>query len=198
MRKVHPDVVLLCHTLVDIPVVEYVDGRKLRVNDDPSKFSMQSSWQSLIFFNPTLNFVTWKLVAPQRYQLFALAYFVNATLAYSDDETLTRNTDSIKQTAEQVRAIGAQPVYVLLPYPQLWYYFMPGVREKAITKVKNGLADAGIPVIDLTPIESEVSMKEFEVDPMDAHPNERMHDLIARRLYDGLIPLLAKMHLPKN
>jgi lysophospholipase L1-like esterase len=198
MRKVHPDVVLLCRTLIDIPVVEYVDGGKMRVNDDPTKLSMQSSWQNLTFFNPTLNFVTWKLLAAQRYQLFALAYFVNATLAYSDAETLARNTDSIKQTADKVRAIGAQPVYVLLPYPHLWYYFMPSVRERAVTNIRNSLADAGIPLVDLTPIENEVSLKEFEIDPADAHPNERMHNLIGHRLYDGLIPVLAKMHLPKR
>jgi hypothetical protein len=198
MRKVHPDVVLLCRTLMDIPVVEYLDSRKLRVNDDRTKLSMRSSWQSLTFFNPTLNFVTWKLIAPQRYQLFALAYFVNATLAYSDPATLAQNTESIRQTAEQVRAIGAQPLYVLLPFPHLWYYFMPAVREKAITNVRNSVADAGISLIDLTPIENEVSMKEFEVDPMDSHPNERMHALIAHRLYDGLMPLLTKMQLPKQ
>src|SRR5262249_17520327 len=168
------------------------------VNCASPRLSMQSSWQSLAFFNPTLKFITWKRFAAQRYQLFAMAYFVNATLGYSDAENLARNTESIKQLADKVRAIGAQPVYVLLPYPHLWYYFMPSVREKAIINVKNSLAAAGIPLVDLTSIESEVSMKEFEVDPSDSHPNERMHDLIGHRLYDGLMPVLAKMHLPKR
>jgi hypothetical protein len=69
--------------------------------------------------------------------------------------------------------------------------FKPAVRETVRRQFRQRLENAGIPLIDLSPIDGEFTLREFEVNLMDAYPNERMHAVMGRRLYDQLLPFVT-------
>jgi peptidoglycan/LPS O-acetylase OafA/YrhL len=189
MDKFHPKVVLLCYTLSDVDGIGFVNV---------GQFRPLSGLQRMSVFNPTLNLLDWKLFTPQQYQLFALALYVDRVLSYTTEESFTKIMNGIIAKANEIRTIGAKPVYVLLPYPHMWLPFAPALRETARKKLMDGLEKAGITLVDLDAIADGVTLRDFEANPMDSHPNEKMHDLIGHRLHEKLLPVLAQMNLIKS
>jgi peptidoglycan/LPS O-acetylase OafA/YrhL/lysophospholipase L1-like esterase len=184
MNQFHPDVVLLCFTMADIDPLNFLDW---------SRFKPTYDSQSVSVINPTANFLVWKRIAPLQYSFFGLALLTNKILAYGDDAAFKTLMESIRSKAEEVRGIGATPVYVLLPFPHIWALFQPAVRETTHEKFLRALGAIHLPVVDLSPIDKEFTVRQFEVNTMDAHPNEQMHELMGRRLYQQLVPLLQEI-----
>jgi peptidoglycan/LPS O-acetylase OafA/YrhL len=189
VSKFRPDVVLLCYTMGDLEPLDFLDWGRFR----PSY-----GWQRLSVFNPTANFLVWKLIAPQQYAFFGLALHTDRVLVYTNDVAFKKFIDGINAMADEVRAVGAKPVYVLLPYPHMWGPFKPAVRETVHNRFRQAMAAAGIPMIDLSPIDKEFTSRQFEINPMDAHPNEQMHDLMGHRLYEQLLPLLTEIGIKER
>ena len=135
MDGFRPDVVLLCYTLADVDPLDFLDWGKFRPHFGLQRISV---------LNPTVNFLVWKFIAPQQYQLFGLALHTDRVLTYTDEAAFNKFMNGIVAMADQVRAIGAKPVYVVLPYPHLWGPFKPEVRETVRKKFKQGLESANI------------------------------------------------------
>jgi peptidoglycan/LPS O-acetylase OafA/YrhL len=189
MGKFRPKVVLLCYTLADVDGTGFVNI---------GQFRPPSGLRRISVFNPTLNILDWKLFTSQQYQLFALAFYVDKVLSYTNETSFTKHLDGIIARADEIRAIGAKPVYVLLPYPHMWRPFAPLAREAARKKLTEGLKDAGITLIDLDKIADGLTLRDYEVNAMDSHPNEKIHALIGRKLHEDLLPVLAEMNLIKS
>ena len=68
----------------------------------------------------------------------------------------------------------------------MWSLFQPEFETQIKSKIKATVARSGVEMIDLTGIEHELSLREFEVNPADAHPNEHAHKLIAERIFKRL------------
>ncbi|MCP4109292.1 MAG: hypothetical protein GY749_27835 [Desulfobacteraceae bacterium] len=177
VSKIHPDMVVICYLSNDIETSHLMVGTK-QYNTFTNKLSLIS---------PTLNFFYWRWLGPMKYQNSGLTFFANIVEAYRNPESFRKHTDDIQVMIEDVRKIGAEPVFVLMPFPSMWAIFRKDVRELVYTNIRHAVSESGTPLIDLTYIEDKYSVKEFQVNPMDAHPNERMHEKFAETIYKWLV-----------
>lgn len=174
VAKVHPDLVLICYLTNDINVNNQLGDRKY----------YNTIGEKLSTINPTLNFIYWRLIGPIKYKNFGLMYMNNLVAAYKDPETFNRHISDIYNLIAEVREIGARPIFVLLPFPQMWALFPQNMRNNIYENIRNLVLLKKVPVIDLTYIEKKYSPDEFVVNSFDAHPNERMHEEFAEAIYN--------------
>lgn len=174
VAKVHPDIVLICYLTNDINVNNRLSDRKY----------YDTTGEKLSTLNPTLNFIYWRLIGPMKYKNFGLAYMNNLVEAYKAPETFNNHIKDIYKLIEEVRKIGARPIFVLMPFPQMWNLFPKSMRDNIYENIRNLLLLKKVPVIDLTYIEEKYSPDEFVVNSFDAHPNAKMHEEFAEAIYN--------------
>ena len=174
VAKVHPDIVLICYLTNDINVKNPLGNRKY----------YDTTGEKLSTINPTINFIYWRLIGPNKYKNFGLLYMNNLVEAYKDPETFNHHINDIYKLIEEVRKIGARPIFVLLPFPQMWNLFPKSMRDNIYENIRNLVLLKKVPVIDLTYIEEKYSPGEFVVNSFDAHPNEKMHEEFAEAIYN--------------
>jgi len=179
ISQVHPDIVLFAYTAADIPMANFMRAERPDIG-----------LLRYMTFNPTVNFIAWKRYMPQIYGNFATAVNVNRILAYDDNALLSQNLEKVRAMAAAARDIGAAPIFVILPYPHFWVNVYPEVRDRILTVLRDRLNGLGLPVIDLSGLDKEFSLTEYEVNSMDSHPNSQAHARIAKKLFEALSPLL--------
>ena len=95
--------------------------------------------------------------------------------------------DDLSILFQDVRKIGAQPVFVLLPFPHLWKLFPEDTRKDIYSRILQAVSEDGVPIIDLSYMEKKYSLEDFQVNSLDGHPNERMHGEFAEAIYRWLM-----------
>lgn len=83
---------------------------------------------------------------------------------------------------EKVRAMGAQPVAIILPFPHMFYHVQPEYRKKVYDAVGKAFRDAGAPVLELQDLEDTFPVGQFEAGPIDSHPSARVNEAMAERI----------------
>ncbi len=177
VSKIHPDIVLICYLSNDINsnIVHRYSGH---YNNWSEKLSTAS---------PTLNYIYWHLVGPAKYRDIGLRYMQGLKASYDDPKLFQKHIAQLDELFQDVRQMGAQPIFVLMPFPHMWKLFPPSSRDEIYSRIKKSVTDAGVPLIDLSDIEEKFTPEEFQLNPFDAHPNARMHEKIAEEIYQGLI-----------
>ncbi|MBM3984599.1 MAG: hypothetical protein FJ296_02735 [Planctomycetes bacterium] len=90
---------------------------------------------------------------------------------------------SLQVTAEAARALGALPVYALVPMPDE----PPDYRGKAALLAMAG--EAGFTVIDMQDVFAGHDLADLSISNADFHPNASGHRILASRLYAELAAL---------
>jgi len=107
--------------------------------------------------------------------------------SYDDPAIFQKHVDQLHELFRDVKRIGAQPVFVFMPFPHMWKLFPKSSRDEIYSRIKDTVAETGIPIIDLSDIEEKYTPEEFQLNPFDAHPNARMQEVFAGAIYQGLI-----------
>ena len=185
VAKVKPDIVLLCYLANDID--HYAKKSPLVV-----EVSACERW--LILLSPTYNFLYWRVIAPQTdwtsraVNEFGDGYFQAVCRAYRDPEMMEMHVKDLDALIARVRAIKATPVLVILPFPSMWQDSTATdstggkreLRDHVYAAIAKRAQEIGVPVIEAQGIEDEMTIREFSLTPMDAHPNEKVHRRIAQ------------------
>jgi hypothetical protein len=190
VAKVKPDIVLLCYLTNDI-------DRYIRFEAPPT--ARRSSFERhLVLGSPLANYLYWKLRAPWMYREFGKAYMGALYHAYEDPDTMGRHLKDIDAMIARVKEIGATPVLVILPFPAMWadqgfvsddrgQSGVGDLRGRVYAQVGDRARRLGVPLIEVQSLETEMSLREFSVSSMDAHPSIAAHRKIAQALREGLV-----------
>jgi len=174
LAKIAPKVVIVFYLTNDIDALDLM--RQEYPTYDPLPLALLAG-------SPTLNFLFWKTLAPAMYGAVGQAYFYNLVAAYTDAAHFGQHLDDIGTQIAAIRAIGAKPVFAILPFPHMWAPVTPAWRDRIYAAIAQRARDAGANVIELQDIENQMSPAEFELNPVDGHPNPAVHALIAERVH---------------
>jgi lysophospholipase L1-like esterase len=116
-------------------------------------------------------------------------------LGYNDQETFKKHIDQLDKLFKDIQAMGAQPIFVLMPCPSMWTMFSKHTRNDIYGRIKNVVSYAGVPIIDLSYIEEKDTIAEFQVYRLDPHPNAKMHAEFANAIYNFLMKDPQYVHL---
>ena len=83
--------------------------------------------------------------------------------------------------------IGSKPIFVFLPFAQMWLLFPKEVREEIYDSINKSVKLTGIPIINLTYIEKKYVPDDFVVNSFDPHPNEKIHEEFAETICNWLL-----------
>jgi hypothetical protein len=172
--KIHPDIVLLCYLSNDILF-------KCGAED------YDKTWEILSPITPTVNFIYWRLRGPSTFEKIGLLYMKCIVDNYNNPEIFKKHVEQLDKLFNIVKADGGQPVFVLLPFPSMWTLFSKHTRDDIYGRIKSAVAQAGVPVIDLSYIEEKYTIPQFQVNRFDPHPNARMHEEFANTIYKFLM-----------
>ena len=172
VAKVHPNLVLLGYLANDI----FSDST------DFSDFS-----ETLSTITPSVNFIYWRLIGPAKYEKIGVNYMHTLVSQYQNKTAFKKHMNDLFIYFQDVRKIGAQPVFVLLPFPHLWKLFPEETRADIYSRILQAVSEDGVPIIDLSYMEKKYSLEDFQVNPSDGHPNERMHGEFAESIYRWLM-----------
>ncbi len=176
VSKIHPDIVLICYLSNDInsDIVHSYSG------------DYNSTSEQLSTISPTINYVYWHWVGPEKYRDIGLRYMQGLKASYDDPKLFQEHIAQLDELFQDVRKMGAQPIFVLMPFPHMWKLFPQSSKNEIYSRIKKSVADAGVPIIDLSNIEEKFTPEEFQLNPFDAHPNARMQEEFAEAIYQGL------------
>ena len=172
VAKVHPNLVLLGYLANDI----FSDST------DFSDFS-----ETLSTITPSVNFIYWRLIGPAKYEKIGVNYMHTLVSQYQNKTAFKKHMNDLAIYFQDVRKIGAQPVFVLLPFPHLWKLFPEETCADIYSRILQAVSEDGVPIIDLSYMEKKYSLEDFQVNPSDGHPNERMHGEFAESIYRWLM-----------
>ena len=174
VAEIQPDVVVYFYLSNDIH-----DGIGM-ANPQPKE---RSKWgHRLLVGLPVYNFLYWKVLAAFEFRNEAKRGYDALYSRYQDPVNFADHEKDLKKFAEAVRAMGATPVAVNLPFPHLWSDASPELRQEIISKVVAALEESGMPTLDLSDLEGQYPVGEFEVNSMDAHPSAVVHQAIADKV----------------
>ena len=177
VSKIHPDIVLICYLSNDIDSDSFISYLK----------DYGDTVERLSTISPTINFLYWRLIGPNKYRNIGLKYMNGLVDFYENPELFNKHMDDLDTLFKDVKSMGAQPIFVLMPFPQMWKMFPGETRNNIYNRIKRAVTNAGIPIIDLSYIEEKYTLEEFQVNCFDAHPNEKMHEEFAGKIYQGLV-----------
>jgi lysophospholipase L1-like esterase len=172
--KIHPDIVLICYLSNDI---------LFRCDAE----DYDKTWEIMSTITPTVNFLYWRLVGPSNFEKVGLQYMKCIVDSYNNQELFKEHVKKLDELFSIVKADGGQPVFVLLPFPSMWMLFSKHTREDIYGRIKSAVAHVRVPIIDLTYIEQEYTIPEFQVNRFDPHPNAKMHEKFAKVIYKFLM-----------
>lgn len=173
LSKIHPDMVLLCYLSNDILF-------KCGLED------YDKTWERLSTIIPTVNLIYWRLVSSVTFKDVGRKYMEIIVNSYNDADTFKKHMHDLQIFFTDARRIGAKPVFVLLPFRQMWQLFPEKTRDDIYNRIKKSVKLDGVPVIDLTYIEKKYTLDDFVVNAFDAHPNENIHEEFAEAIYSWL------------
>ncbi|MCA9778855.1 MAG: SGNH/GDSL hydrolase family protein [Candidatus Eremiobacteraeota bacterium] len=174
VAEVKPDVVVYFYLSNDIH-----DGIGM-ANPQPKE---RSKWEHRMLVGlPVYNFLYWKVLAAFEFRSEAKRGYEALYSRYQDSQNFTDHEKDLKKFTEAVRAMGATPVAVNLPFPHLWSNATPELRREIVSKVVKALENSGMPTLDLSELEEQYPVGQFEVNSMDAHPSAAVHQAIADKV----------------
>ncbi len=168
-----PDIVLIAYLANDIPVRNGVSAKAV----EPPEWALQ-----MLSISPAINFLYWRIAVPQRYRNLTADYAKKLIAAYKDAEQFEAHMKDLEKLITQIRGIGAQPAFVLLPFPHMWKDVPSRTRDEIYQRIVSRIQENGVPALNLQDLEERFSLNDFQVNPMDAHPNEKVHEAIAEAL----------------
>jgi lysophospholipase L1-like esterase len=176
VSRVHPDIVLLGYLSNDIDSDSFITYSA----------DYTHTGEKLSTLSPTLNLIYWRLIGPAKYRHIGLKYMQGLVARYNDPGTFQKHMDNLQNLFKDVEEMGAQPIFVLMPFPHMWKMFPKETRDDIYSRLKRAVAEAGVPIIDLSYMEGKYSLEEFQVNPFDGHPNEKMNEEFAATIYRWL------------
>ena len=171
--KFHPDVVLLGYLSNDILF-------KCSAQD------YDKTGEVLSTITPTVNLIYWRLIGPATFEQVGLQYMKCIVDNYNNPEIFKKHVEQLDRLFNIVKENGAQPVFVLLPFPSMWALYPKHTRDEIYGRIKSAVSSAGVPIIDLSYMEDKYSLSNFQVSSFDPHPNARMHEEFANAIYKFL------------
>jgi lysophospholipase L1-like esterase len=172
--KIHPDIVLLCYLSNDI---------LFRCGAE----DYDKTWEMMSTITPTVNFIYWRLIGPATFEKVGGQYMKCILDTYNNPEIFKKHVEQLDKLFNIVKEDGAQPVFVLLPFPSMWTLFPKHARDDVYGRLKTAVAHAGVPIIDLSYLEKKYTLAEFQVNGFDPHPNAKMHAEFADAIYKFLM-----------
>lgn len=179
VSKVHPDMVAIFYLANDIEDLGFFAS--------PPGYPLGKTVTTMLIASPAFNLSFWRLAGPRIYAGMGNAYFHNLLMAYVNEERMQAHLTDIGTQVDAAAALGAKPVFVILPFPHLWQTVSKESQKKVYDRIGGAAASHGAVVINLSGIEGEMTPDEFQQNPIDGHPNARAHALIATRVYEGLL-----------
>jgi len=177
VSKIHPDIVLICYISNDVDSDSFIT-----ISNDCSNWG-----EKLSTVTPSINFIYWRLIGPAKYKDIGMNYMRGLVNIYDNPVTFSKHMNDLSAFFKDVKKIGAQPIFVLLPFPHMWKIFPKHTRNDIYNRIKTAVSRDGVPVIDLSDIEDRCTLEEFQVNPFDGHPNEKMHEEFAKGIYHWLV-----------
>ncbi|MDP6806703.1 MAG: SGNH/GDSL hydrolase family protein [Desulfobacterales bacterium] len=177
LPKIKPDIVFLCYLSNDIRPDDLLINKSI----------YYSFIDRITQISPTINFFYWKLIGPLKYRDYGVRYFVNIIESYRNAQSLNEHINEIGVCIDEIKKLAATPIFVFMPFPQMWEIFRKDIRDLVYSEIRTAVKLTGTPIIDLTHMEKEYSTIEFQVNSMDAHPNEKMHEIFAETIYKWII-----------
>jgi lysophospholipase L1-like esterase len=179
IRKVHPDIVLLCYLSNDIH-----NGLHLFKPAVPHYSYFQ---RHLLRASPLYNYIYYRALFPAQWGALGTWSFVSIISNYRDPQTMEEHRQDMKKMVAAVKEMGARPIAVILPFPHLWEHIERPYRDAIYAAVADGYRMTGTPVIELEDLEETFPPGKFEVNPSDGHPNAAVHRTMADRIYGWLM-----------
>ncbi|MBN9417913.1 MAG: SGNH/GDSL hydrolase family protein [Candidatus Eremiobacteraeota bacterium] len=170
----HPKTVFLCYLTNDI-ACEYEPF-------DPPVPSLTPFQRSLLQASPTYNYAYLRFFGRSNQNDAGLRYFYTLLYNYWNEQSMAHHSQEIAKMVEKVRAMGAQPVAIILPFPHMFYHVQPEYRKKVYDAVGKAFRDAGAPVLELQDLEDTFPVGQFEAGPIDSHPSARVNEAMAERI----------------
>lgn len=177
-KALRPNIVLICYLTNDI------DPSDVFTSELPQ---LAKPLVDVSEISPFINFLYWKFVGPSSYQLSGMKYIANILYSYMDEIKFSEHIKELNIFVEEIRSVGATPVIVLLPFPMMWTLVDNSIQDKVYRKLSSSMKNLGVPVIDLSDLNQRITPQEFAVNPMDSHPNETSHGIIADRIANYLV-----------
>lgn len=175
--QVHPDMVIVFYLANDIDARNVYSAGARGTGDPPT---------TLLLASPTVNYAYWYLFGPFVYESAGGVYFRNLLLAYLDEQRMRQHLSEVDALINAIRDIGARPALVILPFPHMWTDVIKEVQLQIYTQIADQAEASGAIVLNLASLEAEVPPERFQVNHIDAHPNEDVHALIAGRVHQWL------------
>lgn len=140
---------------------------------------------------PAWNFLYWKVFAKLQFEETAMNSYDILCDRYEDEKNFQAHKSDLQEFARQVRAGGSLPVVVNLPFPHLWENVGPERSARVKKRILDALESTGMPLLDLSELESQFPAGQFEVNSMDAHPKAEVHAAIAQKVEPWLRTIVA-------
>jgi lysophospholipase L1-like esterase len=170
--RVHPDVVVVCYLTNDIQ-----DSVHLVRTEEVGLTVWQHRW---LVASPLWNYLYWREGLGVGGS--ASRAFFSLVANYLDAPAFALHTRNIDAMIAKIRALGARPVFALMPFPHMWSDFRPDVRERIFDRVTRAVESQSVPVIPMQTLELRFPPGHFEVGPMDAHPSAAVNEAMAQML----------------
>ena len=170
----HPKLVILCYLTNDIAC-------KFEPFDPPVP-TLTPFQRKMLQASPTYNYLYLRFLGRTNENDAGQRYFFTLLYNYWTDQSMQAHAQEIKATVDQIRAMGAQPLAVILPFPHMFYRVQPEYRQKVYAAVGKAFRDAGSPVLELQDLEETFPVGHFEVGPIDSHPSAKVHQALADRI----------------
>jgi hypothetical protein len=128
-----------------------------------------------------LNFIYWRIFRWQRNEI-ADNYWNWLFDVYNNPEVWQVYRSELLQLHHLTKEQNIQLVVVLFPH-------LLAVEESRplIHQVANVFDKQGVPTLDVTTLIAGIEPEELIVNPVDSHPNESVHRLVAEALYQTLL-----------
>lgn len=180
VATVHPKVVAIFYLSNDIRGV----GRFVKVAGGRS---LTQAEKAGMIASPTFNHLHWNLIGPMAYERAGNAMFMDLLFAYMNEPHLQEHLEDVRKTVRAAKDIGAQPVFVILPFPHMWQGIEEYWQIEIYKKIMAAVTEEGALTLNLASVEKEMTPTEFQIGPMDGHPNAVAHAAIARPLADWFV-----------
>jgi lysophospholipase L1-like esterase len=178
VRSSQPELVLICYLANDI-------GDRLKLFEARG-YEPQPSTRRMLRASPTFNWIYWRFGRawsdPGEGQRYCFSLLAN----YLDQHAMAAHRHEISRLADEVRALGARPVAVVLPFPHLFEGVRAQHRENIYRQIVHAFRDAGVATIELQDLEHQFPVGRFEVNPIDPHPSPAVHLAIAQGIENWL------------
>jgi lysophospholipase L1-like esterase len=182
--KVRPDIVLICYLANDIA--------PYATNMTPHHVDVSPLERRLTLLSPTANFLYWRVRAPHLDSDLGRQWSEAICAAYADPSTMGKHLADVESLIARVRELKAKPIFVILPYPSMWLEDPAAatkcqLRNRTYEALTKKVESLNVPVIAAYRIEDEMTLQDFALNPMDAHPNEAANRRMAEVIRDEIL-----------